>query len=111
MPAEIVIERMTDTLFLCRLMKYPIIGRGRIAVENETPGGPDVDEVRLDAKSVSVNQPNAAGKCGRKEDDVGDRDCKRDAFIIPVKRLGSGAIKRCVNLSATEVAQAPPCGE
>ena len=79
---------MADALFLCRLMKHPIIGRGRTAVENETPGGPDVDEVRLDAKSMSVNQPNAAGKCGRKEDDVGDRDCKRDAFNHSSEAIG-----------------------
>ena len=45
MPAEIAVERMAERDHFHRLVRRPVVDRGRIALQNQLPGGPDVDEI------------------------------------------------------------------
>ena len=57
MPGEIADKILTELRDLDLLLDVPVIGLCRKAIEHQTPGGPDVDEIGRDAEAIRIVDP------------------------------------------------------
>ena len=57
MPGKIADKILTELRDLDLLLDVPVIGLCRKAIEHQTPGGPDVDEIGRDAEAVPIVNP------------------------------------------------------
>ena len=87
MPAEIALERMAERDHFHRLVGRPVVGRGRIPLQNQLPGGPDVDEIRRHPAAVRRHDPRALHIGGDQIDRV--RDDQRKADQLPLSKPGN----------------------
>ena len=53
-PGEIAVIALAENRDLDLFLDIPVIGERRMAIEHETAGGPDVDEVCRDAQAIFV---------------------------------------------------------
>jgi hypothetical protein len=57
MPGKVADKILTELRDLDLLLDVPVVGLRRKAIEHETPGSPDVDEISRDAEAVRIVNP------------------------------------------------------
>jgi hypothetical protein len=70
------VEIVTKHPNLDRSMRDAVIGGGRVAVEDEPPGGPDIDEVVGDDLPRGVEQPIALDNAADEKECVASASAK-----------------------------------